>query len=78
MKTDKEKLAQMLLLDMQRWSVPVLKEALLFADDKCLEPDNATICVFGGNSGRLSGCGWILKGWHNDEPQTDSVFINRF
>lgn len=42
MKTDKEKLAQMLLLDMQRWSVPVLKEALLFADDKCLEPDSAT------------------------------------
>ena len=42
MKTDKEKLTQMLLLDMQRWSVPALKEALLFADGKCLEPDSAT------------------------------------
>ena len=42
MRTDKEKLTQMLLLDMQRWSIPVLKEALLFADDKCLEPDSAT------------------------------------
>ena len=68
MKTDKEKLTQMLLLDMQRWSVPALKEALLFADGKCLEPDSATICAFGGNSGRLSGCSWILKWGCRHEP----------
>lgn len=41
MKTDKEKLTQILLLDMQHWSVNALKEALLFADGKCLEPSSA-------------------------------------
>ena len=33
---DKEKLMQMLLLDMKHWSVDVLKEARNFVDDKCL------------------------------------------
>lgn len=36
MMDDKEKLMQMLLLDMKHWSVDVLKEAGSFVDDKCL------------------------------------------
>ena len=37
--SEKEKLKAMLLLDIKRWTEDVLKEALLFVDDKCLEPD---------------------------------------
>ena len=36
---DKEKLRQMLLLDMKHWSIPALKEALNYVDGMILSVD---------------------------------------
>lgn len=38
MRDPKEKLMDIILLDIRHCSVEALKEALLFADDKCLGP----------------------------------------
>ena len=41
MEGNKEKLMQMLLIDIQHWSVDALEEAFEYADDKCLDPGSA-------------------------------------
>ena len=41
MKSDKDKLMEMLMLDMKHWSADALKEARRFVDDKCLNQSDS-------------------------------------